>query len=183
MIHEVLPVIVDEVRDFLMSRVGASEEQVVLGNIVNQDGTIAVNGEDRVIVSLINIERDGSFQGKGMAGYGKVNAPVHINVYVIFAAYFRNTNYIEALKFISGVVGFFQGKSVFDHHNTPMMTSNANKVRLEIVNIDWRELSNLWAAIGAKYIPSVVYRIRTLDMDEDRITDEVPAVSVTDDIF
>ena len=172
MIHQVLPIIVDELNDFFQSRFDTSEDKVILGNIVQQDGTVAIEGEDKVIVSLINVERDGSNQ---LAGSGGPNPPVHINLYVLFAAYFNN--YLESLKFISGVIGFFQGKNNFNPHNTPLLPADVNQVRLEIVNIDFRELSNLWASLGAKYIPSVIYRLRTLNMEEDRITDDMPPIA------
>jgi hypothetical protein len=181
MIHEVVPIVVSELREFLEARFGIAEDQVVMANIVDQDGTIAINGENRLIVSLINIERDGSNQQGGM-GYADLNPPLHVNIYVLFSAYFSTTNYDEALKFISGVIGFFQGKNYFDSHNTPMLNSS-RKIRAELVNVDWRELSNLWAAIGAKYLPSVVFRFRTLEMNEDLINDEIPPVSVTDDLI
>ncbi|MEM7371307.1 MAG: DUF4255 domain-containing protein [Bacteroidota bacterium] len=175
MIHQVLPVIVGELNDFFQHRFDTTEDKVVLGNIINQDGSVAIEGDDKVIVSLINVERDGSNQ---MAGQQSApNPPVHINLYLMFGAYFRPINYIEALKFISGVVGFFQGKPIFNHHNTPMFPTDATHVRLEIVNIDFRELSNLWASLGAKYIPSVIYRLRTLNMDEDNITDDYPPIA------
>ncbi|GAB4411193.1 MAG: hypothetical protein OHK0039_16160 [Bacteroidia bacterium] len=172
MIHQVLPVVVEELNDFFQSRFGTSEDKVVLANIVNQDGTVAIEGEDRVVVSLINVERDGSNQ---LAGASGANPPVHINLYLLFAAYFNN--YVEALKFISGTIGFFQGKNNFNHHNTPLIPAAASQIRMEIVNIDFRELSNLWASLGAKYIPSVIYRMRTLNMDEDHITDDYPPIA------
>ncbi|MEM7660356.1 MAG: DUF4255 domain-containing protein [Bacteroidota bacterium] len=174
MIHQVLPIIVGELNDFFQHRFDSPEDRVVMANIVNQDGTVAIEGENKVVVSLINVERDGSNQ---MAGTGGPNPPVHINLYVLFAAYFNNNNYIEALKFISGVIGFFQGKNTFNHHNTPIYPSEASQIRMEIVNIDFRELSNLWASLGAKYIPSVIYRMRTLNMDEDIIDDDLPPIA------
>jgi len=174
MIHQVLPIIVDELNDYFQSRFDTSEDKVILGNIVNQDGTVAIDGEDKVIVSLINVERDGSNQMAGIGGRG-TNPPVHINLYVLFAAYFNN--YLESLKFISGAIGFFQGKNNFNPHNTPLLPPYINQVRLEIVNIDFRELSNLWASLGAKYIPSVIYRLRTLDMEENNISDDFPPIA------
>lgn len=174
MIHQVLPIVVGELNDFFQHRFDSAEDKVVMANIVNQDGTIAIEGENKVVVTLINVERDGSNQ---MAGNGGPNPPVHINLYVLFGAYFNNNNYVEALKFISGVIGFFQGKNTFNHHNTPMYPSEASQVRMEIVNIDFRELSNLWASLGAKYIPSVIYRMRTLNMDEDIINDDMPPIA------
>ncbi|MDX2286880.1 MAG: DUF4255 domain-containing protein [Bacteroidia bacterium] len=174
MIHEVLPVIIDELNDFFQARFDIAEDKVVLANIVNQDGSVAVEGENRIVVSLINVERDGSNQlAGGMSG----SPPVHINLYLMFSAYFENHNYVEALKFLSGVIGFFQGKSMFNHQNTSMFPRDANQVRMEIVNIDFRELSNLWACLGAKYMPSVIYRLRTLNMDEENINDDAPRIA------
>lgn len=177
MIHQVVPIIVGELNDFFQHRFDTAEDKVVMGNITNQDGSIAIEGENKVVVSLINIEKDGSNQFAGQGHASGTNPPVHINLYLMFGAYFNTHNYIEALKFVSGVVGFFQGKPTFNHHNTPMFPNDATQVRMEIVNIDFRELSNLWATLGAKYIPSVIYRLRTLNMDEDNISDEYPPIA------
>ncbi|MDX1908557.1 MAG: DUF4255 domain-containing protein [Bacteroidia bacterium] len=182
MLHEVLPVIVDELRDFLQSRLGAGEDQVVLANLLTPDGTIAITGENKLVVSLVNIERDGTNMAGGAGvSFTRSNPPVHINAYILFAAYFESRNYLEALKFTSGVIGFFQGKSSFDAFNTPMLPHHAGRLRMEIVNVNWHEMSNLWAAIGAKYLPSILYRLRTLDMHEDLISDQIPPIMITEE--
>lgn len=179
MIHQVVPAIVGELSEFLESRFGISEDQIYIGNVLNQDGTVAVEG-NKLVVSMINIERDGS-KGVGESFHSST-PPVHINLYLVFAANYNSSNinnrdYLEALKMISGVIGFFQGKNSFDHHNTPDFPDGANKLVLAIENIEFRELVNLWSLFGAKYIPSVIYRIRSLNMDEDLITDEIPPIA------
>lgn len=173
MIHQVLPIVVGELNDFFQMRFDTAEDSIVLGNIVSQDGSVAIEGENKVVASLINVERDGSNQ---VPRHG-TQPPVNINLYIMFAAYFNQNNYVEALKFISGVIGFFQGKNTFNQHNTPMLPGGIESVRMEVVNVDFRELSNLWASLGAKYIPSVIYRMRTLNMEEDRITDDIPPIA------
>lgn len=179
MIHQVLPAIVGELSEFLQSRLGISEDQIVLGSVVNQDGSVAVEG-NKLVVSLINIDRDGSKSFSN--NLSNSNPPVYINLYLLFAATYSSSNinnrdYIEALKMISGVIGFFQGRNVFDHHMTPDWPSDANKVVMEIEDIEFRELVNMWSQTGAKYVPSVVYKLRSLNMDEDLITDDIPPVS------
>lgn len=166
MIHEFVPIIASELSDFLDSRFDTSEDPVALSNIVDQDGSVAIKGENKVIVTLVNIERDGSNQMQG-GGYHRGDLPVHVNLYVLFSAYFND--YIESLKFISGVIGFFQAN--------PTFTYMGNTVKVEMHNIDFRELGNLWTAVGAKCLPSVLYRIRTLNMDEDNIRDQIPPVA------
>ena len=166
MIHEFVPLIAADLRDFLDSRFDTVDDVVKLSNIVNQDGNLAIKEENKVIITLVNIERDGSHQWQG-GGSVRGEMPVHINLYILFSAYFAD--YAEALKHISGVIGFFQAN--------PNYTHESNTVKIELHNIDFRELGNMWSGIGAKYIPSVLYKIRTLNMDEDRIRDEIPPIT------
>lgn len=165
MIHEVVPLIASELRDYLVSKFDASGDVVKMSTLANQDGSTALKEENVVVVTLVNVERDGSNMLAG--GSGKGNMPVYVNLYVMFSTYF--TDYVESLKFLSGVIGYFQANPNYLHMG--------NSLKIELFNIDFRELSNLWMAVGGKYLPSVVYRIRTLDMDEDLISDEIPPVA------
>ena len=179
MIHQVLPAVVNEMRAYLESKFGLAEDQVVLGNIVNQDGSLAVDG-NKLVVSLINIARAGT-KGSLKSIGGNDHPPVYVNLYVVFAAVFNQSNinsadYLESLKMISGVVSFFQGRNSFDQHDTSDFPADAVKVYVEMENIEFRELVNLWSLSGAKYVPSVVYRLRSLNMEEDLVTDELPPV-------
>jgi len=177
MIHELLPLVCGELNDYFLSQFDAGEDKIVLSGIVNQDGSVAIKEENKVIVSLINIERDGSNQNSTSGTL----PPVHINLYVSFAAYFNPNNYPEALKFVSGVIGFFQGKPIFDPSNTPGLNPSITRVTVEMVNVPFSELGHLWGVIGGKYLPSVIYRFRTLHIEEDLIEDEIPYVQgITD---
>ena len=74
------------------------------------------------------------------------------------------------------IIEFFQGHSVFDRSNTPMLSSNIDKVTLDYVNLDFNELNNLWSLIGAKYIPSTVYKLRMLTFNQNMIREDVPGI-------
>jgi hypothetical protein len=180
MIHQVLPAIVNELIDYLESKFGISDDQIVLGNIVNQDGSLAVDG-NKLVVSLINIARDGAKGNVRHIG-GTNTPPVYINLYVMFSAVYNQSNinsqdYLEALKMISGVISFFQANNMFDAHNCADFPADAAKVHLEIENVEFRELVNLWSLSGAKYVPSILYRMRSLNMEEELVTDEIPPIS------
>ncbi len=172
MIHEVIPAVVSELNDYLSSRLDAESNKVVIGNLFNQDGSIGLKEENKVVCSLINIERDGSRQ---VYHPGK-NPPVAINLYVIFFAYFASSNYLEALKFISGVITFFQDRSSFETHNTPYLPAEADKILFEIENIHWRELGSVLQYLGLKYTPCIIYRVRTLKMEEDTLNNNIPDI-------
>ncbi len=173
MIHEFMPIMCGELNDYFHSQFTTVDDMVVLCPIVNLDGKIAVKEENKLIVSLINIERDGHYQFTGKGETPTMN----INIYVSFAAYFNVNNNAEALKFVSGVVGFFQGKPVFNPANTPGLNPAIQKVTAEIVNIPFSELGHLWGVIGGKYLHSVIYKFRSLNIEEDLIEDEIPIVS------
>jgi Pvc16 N-terminal domain len=167
MIHEIIPLVAGELRDFLVAKFDTAGDVVKLSNLVSQDGSIAINEENVVVVSLMNIERDGSNQWAGSHSFANSNVPVHINLYVMFSAYF--SDYAESLKFISGVIGFFQAYPNYMH--------DGNNIKIEMYNIDFKELSNFWTSLGAKYLPSVIYKFRTIGMDEGRIRNEIPPVT------
>lgn len=172
MIHEFLPLVSGELNEYFHSQFTTDEDKVVLAPIVNLDGKITVKEENKVIVSLINIEREGMNQNSS----SNILPPVHINLYVCFAAYFNVNNNAEALKFISGVIGFFQGKPMFDASNTPGLSPDVKQVRAELVNVPFSELGHLWGVIGGKYLHSVIYKFRSLTITEDNVEDDIPIV-------
>ncbi|MFK7908372.1 MAG: DUF4255 domain-containing protein [Chitinophagales bacterium] len=177
MIHEILPVIAAELNDFFKLKFELNEDKVVLSSIVNQDGSISITEENKVIVTLVNIEKDPARSGGHPGSLVGVGAPVNINLYILFSAYFNTKNYNEALKFISGVIGFFQGKMHFNHQNTPMLPASADKVIVELISMNLEELGRVWMAIGAKYLPSVLYRVRTISIQEGKIQNISPEIA------
>ena len=83
MIHQILPNLGEELMDFLEGRFDY-DEPVALSNIMEQDGTLALEIEDKVIMTLVGIERDGSYSVGG-AGFSRGDIPVHINLFVLFS--------------------------------------------------------------------------------------------------
>jgi hypothetical protein len=44
-----------------------------------------------------------------------------------------------------------------------------DNVSFEIFNLSIQEQSNLWSTIGAKYIPSILYKVRVVAIDEQAL--------------
>lgn len=175
MIHNILPVIGSKLNEYLRSEYQLSEDRVVISGLADLKGNVPNQIDNRVVVTLVGIEEEASLQNvipRGMAS----NPPVHINLTVLFAANFPESNYIESLKFIASVVTFFQGQRLFNHQNTPMLSPNVDKVICEMVNLTYQEQNLLWSTLGVKFIPSVLYRFRTLAFHRGNILEEVPKV-------
>jgi hypothetical protein len=102
---------------------------------------------------------------------------VHLNLMLMFAANFGGSKYTEALKFISATIAFFQGRALFDHHNSPDLDPRIDRLALDIENLSVAELSNLWGILGGKYVPSILYRVRMITFDSGQITNLVPRIT------
>lgn len=151
-------------------------ERVAVSSLVDIKGNPVSEIENKVVVFVLNIEEEKSVRNGHFQSNPGMNPPVSVNLFLMFAANFTGENYLEALKFISSVISFFQGRNVFDHQNTPLLSANVDKITAEMVNIDLKELSNLWANLGAKYVPSVVYKLRMLNFNSFMEKEEVPTL-------
>ena len=56
MIHNLLPVVCSELNSYFKSRYGLREDRLVLSNLIDQDGSVAFEGSNTVVCSLVNVE-------------------------------------------------------------------------------------------------------------------------------
>lgn len=182
MLHSLLPIVGEELNDFLMSRYKTNEDRVIISNLINQDGALNSDGVNKVVCSLVNIEEEttlkssygtSSSAGGFVAGAGSI----HMNLTVMFSSMFQGKNYADALKYLSGVIYFFQSKPVFTSSNTPGLSANIEKIVFDIVNISYHDMNAIFSMMGAKYMPSVVYKVRMLTFSTDDIDDVIPGIS------
>ena len=165
MIDGAVSSVVSELNEFLKLKFKLAEDRAVLSNIVGQDGSLLVKDENRIIVSLVGVEEEKKAGTSAvMAKGGK--PPIYMNLYVLFSASFNEKLNQEALKFLSAVVGFFQSKQVFTPDNTPELPNTIEHLSLQIKNQTFQEQSNMWAFLGAKYMPSILYKVRIIAIDE-----------------
>ncbi len=180
MIYETLSCLTDELNDYFRASLHLTENKVLLSGIMNQDGTLAVRGENKLILTLINIEKETmglSSNASSFSRSGTHSAPLTINLYVLISAFFTGNNYADSLKFISFVMIFLQDKNVFTQSNTPRLHSSIDKLSFEIENLGPEKLNNMWATLGAKYMPSVLYKVRMITFNPDILREYRPPIS------
>ena len=89
MIDTTFNFILDELNGFLGTRYPSSEPHVVLSSLSNQDGTVPPQIENKLILSLVNIEREVAAATSSMqlqphnGDYIRVNPPWRLNLYVL----------------------------------------------------------------------------------------------------
>lgn len=132
---------------------------------------------NKVHLSLVNLERETAagvrFNHQSVAGnqYKQTAPQWRLNVYVMIAAVFSEKRYEESLQLLSGVLFFLQANNSFSVPKTNTVLS------IEPVNLSFHELSNLWGICGGTYYPSVLCKIRVLNIDNDEIKNIIGRVS------
>jgi Pvc16 N-terminal domain len=181
MIYEALLCITEEVNEYFRGKLKINEDKIMLSGIVNQDGTIAAQGENKILLTLLNVEKETIGKSNGVREAAKTtpnaSPAMNINLYVLFSAYFAGANYGESLRFLSFIIGYLQNKSVFTKANTPKMDKDIGKLIFEMENLTMDKLNSIWATLGAKYMPSVMYKVRMLTFDDSVIREFRPAIS------
>ena len=182
MIDAAIGHIAGQLNQYLKRTFDLNEDIVVISNILEQDGTVANNVDNKLAMFLINVEKDTvpfRPQNKDTTGLDRSvisYPPIFLNLYLMVAGHFNGTNYPEALKFLSNTISFFQRRPVLDHENTPDMDSRIEKLILDIENLNIKDLSTLWSAITGKYLPSIIYKVRMVAYDSGDVRLRPPAV-------
>lgn len=196
MINHLLSAIQTELNEFIKVKdpINFSNlDIVVISNLVNQNGELAFTSnnqnqtEHKIVITLINVEEERTlkeqtyFKKSADDNIISQNPEIRINLSVLFTAY--STSYETSLRILSYLLGFFQMKNNFTPQNTPELNGYIEKATIELQTLSAEQNNHLWGYIGAKYMPSVVYRIRMLVIQEGQKKMEAPPISVIDEKF
>jgi hypothetical protein len=171
-----------------LNLLGAVPRPVILTNIVDQENKLLKTGGDYIFMSLVNIEEE--TVGKSQLPYFKtaddkinvVNPDIKLNLYIQFAAFSDDTQsnppgYERSLKLLDQVVFFFQNKNVFNASQySVLFDNNIEKLIVEPISLTFEQLNHLWATLGAKYLPSIIYKCRMLTFREAVVSHEKPLI-------
>ena len=79
----------DELNLYLSGKVSASTDIVMFGSIHEPDGTISTKITDKIVITLVNVERE-NVLGRAPAGFSKSgseaennSAPINLNLYLL----------------------------------------------------------------------------------------------------
>lgn len=177
MIGVAMHFLVDEINQYLHSKLSFQGDKIVLDNVARVDSN-TTNTENRIILSVVNIEEETLYKNPEnftRTDDNKVvyaNPAIPVNVYCIFAYnHASNDNesvnhYEEGLMYISYIIQFFQHRQVFTPQNSPALDPGIEKMIADLYTLGFEHLNHLWAILGGKYLPSVMYKFRLLVIDE-----------------
>jgi hypothetical protein len=159
-----------------------NEDWVILSNIVDQEGNAYEQAKDKVVMLLANIKHETIISTYNPTAsvksnqYALITPPLYIDLFVLFFANFNDKNYPEGLGVISRTISFFQQNPWFTRENLPGLDPEIDKLTFEMVNLEMTDLNYLMGMLGAKYLPSVYYKVRVIPFRSDAMRGQVSSV-------
>jgi hypothetical protein len=166
MINKALQFTSDTLDQFLKNRFALDETRVIMNNLIDSDGRIPAVNKNKVVISLINVERETTkaFNVRNHqlsnGSYVNINPAERFNLDILVSANFDD--YRETLKFLNAVVLFFQINTSLTVNSSSAIPKGLNKLEFDIEKLTYQQMHSLWTAMGAKYQPSVIYKMRLL---------------------
>lgn len=181
MIDQALDFLCRQVNNYLTIKLDPppSGDAIILYNVSQlTDGSGGANGSNtasNAFLTLVNIEEDRisksqeNFVRKANSVVYK-NPKIYLNLYVLFSV--NLSSYLEALKRLSLIIQFFQYRNVFDINNSPTLDPNIEKLIAEMYSMGFEQVNHLWGTLGGKYLPSVLYKVRLISIEDEAIDAE-----------
>ena len=197
MLRTALEFIQDELNAYIQNRdpVNFGDKNLcTLSNIVKQDGGFEIDDADnsddhKIIITLVNVvenrvaECQNYFHKNADGTIQNVNPAVNMEFYILFSAY--SDDYKSSLRNLTYVITFFQTNAVFSPEKYPHLNTHANenkpwqkikKLIFNLENLSFEQQNNMWGALGAKFMPSLVYKMKLLRFQELEVKTETSPV-------
>lgn len=178
MIDKALDFICNQLDNYLRSKIDPSNSAafIQLQNVAWND---VADTDDKdtssAFISLVNIEEDrvSKSHENFTRSNGNViykNPKIFLNLYVLFSVNLKS--YYYSLNRLSYIIQFFQYQNVFTPLTSPgngthLFPAGVNELIFDLYTLSFQDLNNLWGIMGSKYLPSAIYKMRLVIIDEN----------------
>ena len=169
MIDTALSFVATEVNAHLLKRTGSELGAVAVGPLADDRGNWVVP-QDTMRLTLVQIDEERTLREqmpeRTIVGGREVvlPPPLKLNLVLLFAGRFQQ--YGQALRTLSHILAFFQARPLFTPSDSPGLPAGLERVALDLLNYGPEQLNQVWACLGAKHLPSVVYRLRMVVLQD-----------------
>ena len=185
MIAKTLRLIEAKLSEFYTFIDDVDPNMAVLSTMISQDGSPIVDSQDKVVMSVVNIQNETVMStykrydtNSKDGSLSLISPPQYINLFILFTANFEGSRdkYFEALKFISYTISFFQQNNYFNKENLPGLDEQIDKLAFEMVDLDAQQEGHLFGMLGVKYLPSICYKVRLFPYQDNTVKAKLPKV-------
>lgn len=164
---------------------GSVTPVVEISNISTlNDGDEFLESTSPIILSVINIEEDRVAKTPNLykpnpnhnSPAEKFKNPTqHFVTSLLFTAYNKvqtNDKYLDGISKLEHVIRCFQEQNVFYFSGNTEVNADApnhTKLILDMESLKISELNQLWSVLGNKYMPSVLYKMRMISIQNENL--------------
>jgi hypothetical protein len=155
------------------TRAGAGAPEVKLTRLVDDAGKWAIP-ENALALTLVHVEEERTFRAQlpsatlvpvdGASQLVTREPALVVALHVVVAAHF--TQYPEALKHLAHALTFFQAHPHFAAERFPALDPRIGRLAVELLPLGYEQLNQLWGFVGAKQLPSAVYKVRLVALQD-----------------
>ena len=181
MIDRALHVTVERLNGHLAARFRTGEPVVVLAPLTDAEGKPADAVKNRLALFVVNIAEDtvprnGQGPRASAGGITRTARPIHLDIYAVLASAHEPDRYLEGLKLLSAALLYFQAQPVLTAQGAPDLPPGLDRLSYELANLRIDEISQLWSNLGGRYVPSVLFKIRSCTLDADAVQAVEPSI-------
>lgn len=190
MLKTALSFLRDRLNEYILSKgiiTDATKAPATLMNLVDAKGEFLFDKLDKpavIMITLVNLEEE--TVGKSQLPYFRTpndsiriqNPDLKFNQYVLFSTYAKNVvnttvedTYALSLDMLDNVIMYFQFRNSFSQDKYPNLDKSIEKLIVEPISLTLEQMNHLWATLGCKHLPSIVYKVRLLTYLENAETD------------
>jgi hypothetical protein len=166
----------------------AQPDIVVMKSIVNDKGESNL-ADGEVGVMVVNVEEEKYLKPQVQkekrvdTSVSFANPEIYLNLFLLIAvkpAVGNETGYESALKRLSLVLEYFQAKTFFENAAISTADEVIDKIMIDLYTLSFEQQNQVWASLGAKYLPSVVYKLRLVVVDKSEFGEAQPLIKSVD---
>lgn len=169
MIDSALTFLAAEANAHLLKRSGSSLGAVSVGPIADDRGLWTVP-QDSVRMVLFQIDEERSTREqlpeRTLIGGREVALPPALKLNLVLLLAGRFQQYDQALRSLSLLLAFFHARPLFTPANSPAMPAGFERMAMDLLSYGPEQMNQVWACLGAKHLPSVVYRLRMVVLQD-----------------
>lgn len=183
MIDAALSFLASEVNTQLQKRTGTELGAVSVGPLVDDRGLWTVP-QDTVRLTLFQIDEERSLREqvpeRTLIGGREVALPPPLKLYLVLVFAGRFQQYEQALRTLSLILAFFAARPLFTPTSSPGLPEGIERLAIDLLSYGPEQLNQMWACLGAKHLPSVVYRLRIVALqDQEPLASGLPITTIT----
>ena len=158
-----------------------AEKKVILSPFVDLNGSVAIQEENTLVLFPVNIQKDAIATSRPIppqVGTGVISSPppLHLNVYLVLGVYYKAAQLRYGLDLLTTAISILQGQPLWDQQNTPGLPGAVHKLIFEMESLDFHQQSHIWGHLGGKYLPSVVYKMRMIIINDGKVYGVLPEI-------